>query len=186
MIAEMSIDLTRFDFNAKRFVHSDTVRSMSLEEIGQFILLLSEAWLTGKDASLPDDAAALANMCRGRKVSPKVLLQFPLVPGTDRRRNEPLYKEWLAATKRSEGGRKSAEARWGGNATAMRTHSDGTADELHTHMPKPYQSNPNQTKQKEKAFAEAQVSEQLRLEAEAEIARLREEDEFAKENAYKI
>src|SRR6266702_5497525 len=106
-------DLTRFDFYAHRFVNSENVQAMSLEEIGQYILLMCAAWLTGKDASLPDNPKALATICRGVPVTELVLSMFPVAPETGRRRNARLYEEWLEAQGRVENGREFAERRWG-------------------------------------------------------------------------
>jgi len=103
----MAADFTRFDFHAKRFYFSDSVRIMSAEEVGQYILLLVEAWMGGKDASLPDNPKMLARMARVDTVSDSVLAMFPIVQTElgPRRRNETLYAEWTAALERSETGR---------------------------------------------------------------------------------
>lgn len=107
----MAIDLTRFDFHAVRFMYSEDVKMMSAKEVGQYILLLCEAWLSGKDTSLPDNMEYLSSLVRGEAVSENVLKKFPLVEtqwGT-RRRNEPLYREWCTTIERhktfSENGR---------------------------------------------------------------------------------
>ncbi len=100
----MAIDLTRFDFNAKKFYFSEDVQAMSAEEVGQYILLLVASWMGGKDASLPDNPALLARMARSPQVSESVLAKFPLVETPEhgaRRRNETLYDEWLEALGRS-------------------------------------------------------------------------------------
>ena len=69
-----------------------------------YILLLTESWLTGKDASLPDNMGVLRTICRGEDVSMLVLRMFPIVETQwgNRRRNPTLYKEWKAATDRSQ------------------------------------------------------------------------------------
>ena len=145
------VDLTRFDFNAKDFMHSDNVRSMNLQEIGQYVLLLCEAWLTDKDASLPSDIEALTSMCRGKSPSDKVLKMFPVVPETGRLRNPRLYTEWMLAKKRSQDGRGAAELRWEKqrNATALPEHETGSANFHKVALPKPSQTNPYQTKSTE-------------------------------------
>ncbi len=114
-------DLTRFDFHAKKFYFSEDVQIMSAEEVGQYLLLLVSAWLGGKDASLPDNAALLARVARVSEVSQAVLTKFPIVETEygPRRRNETLYEEWQAATSRSTsasqngqvGGRVRSEAK---------------------------------------------------------------------------
>jgi uncharacterized protein YdaU (DUF1376 family) len=107
-------DLTRFDFHAMRFMHSEDVRTMSAEEVGQYVLLLCEAWLTGKDASLPEDKKSLAVLARTNTVSPKVMKKFELVetPWGNRFRNETLYAEWQRAQERSDNGKKAVTERW--------------------------------------------------------------------------
>lgn len=116
-------DLTRFDFHALKFTRSFSIRQMSNEEIGQYILLLSEAWLGGKDTALPDNLEVLSSLARCKKISEKVLAMFPAVePGV--RRNETLYGEWMATKERltiaEEMGRKGNEVRWGANRDANR------------------------------------------------------------------
>lgn len=141
----MPVDLTRFDFYAKNFIHSDNIRAMSLEEIGQYIILLCESWLTGKDCTLPEDPKTLSNLCRGSKVTNKVLDMFPVVPELGRRRNDRLYEEWLTAVKRSEDGKAAVQARWnGGNTTVIRPYDIGNTPSEKLVLPKPSQANPNQ------------------------------------------
>jgi uncharacterized protein YdaU (DUF1376 family) len=109
-------DLTRFDFHALRFTQSDSISEMSNEEIGQYILLLCEAWLSQK-GSLPDNSEVLARKARCKQVSEKVLAQFPLVETAwgPRRQNETLYAEWVKTNERmdiaKESGRKGGEAK---------------------------------------------------------------------------
>lgn len=109
-------DFTRFDFNAHDFLNSETVESMTNEEVGQYILLLSKSWLIAKGASLPDDLELLAKYARCQKVSTRVLSRFPVVEtefGT-RRRNEVLYNEWVKTVSRyevaSENGKKGGQS----------------------------------------------------------------------------
>jgi uncharacterized protein YdaU (DUF1376 family) len=106
----MATDFTRFDFHAKKFYFSENVRSMSVEEVGQYILLMVEAWMGGKDTTLPDNPKLLARMARVDQVSDAVLAMFPLVQTESgaRRRNETLYSEWTAAVERSEEARRRA------------------------------------------------------------------------------
>lgn len=104
-------DFTRFDLYAKDFMHSEHVQSMNVEEIGQYFLLLCNAWLIGKDTTLPDDPTFLANLCRGKEVSPKVLKMFPVVQELGRRRNERLYKEWQDAKQRTIDAKKAVDQR---------------------------------------------------------------------------
>lgn len=140
-------DLTRFDFNAKSFTHSDNVRAMSLEEIGQYVLLLCEAWLTDKEATLPDEIDALTTMCRGKKPSKRVLEMFPVVPELGRRRNQRLYGEWVLAKKRSDDGRKAVETRWDKqtNTDEIRPHNESISGASELVLPKPNQSEPIQS-----------------------------------------
>jgi len=132
-------DLTSFNFHALRFLQSENTRQMTAKEVGQYLLLLIEAWLGGKSASLPTELDKLNTMVRiptglpGRpeKISDKVLAMFPLVETEfgPRRRNETLYGEWVIANNRSNLNREAAGARWIGNASAMQTHSDGIMHE---------------------------------------------------------
>jgi hypothetical protein len=68
-----AIDLTRFDFHALRFLKSEDVELMTAEEVGQFVLLMCNAWLGGKAASLPNNAALLAKYARCERVSDAVM-----------------------------------------------------------------------------------------------------------------
>lgn len=138
-------DLTRFDFHAKKFVHSEAVQEMDASEVGQYILLLCEAWLVGKDASLPDSPKYLARTARVEQLSPAVLACFPVVETEwgQRRRNETLYNEWLGAVNRSDNGRAKANARWG-NTTEEPGECRGNAPALLLHRPGNAQPNPTQ------------------------------------------
>jgi len=131
-------DLTRFDFHALRFTKSEHVQAMSDAEVGQYILLLCEAWLLQKDASLPMDMVYLARIARAKKVATKVLDQFPQVETQwgQRLQNPTLLEEWRAATARSNGGRKAVAVRW---------NNARNTDVLPTLIPKPYQTKPSQT-----------------------------------------
>jgi len=144
----MAVDLTRFDFNAKSFLHSDNVRAMTFEEIGQYVLLLCESWLTGKECTLPEDPMILRGLCRGARPTNKVLAMFPVVPQLGRRRNERLYMEWLNAVSRSESaserGQRGNEVRWG-IAHESPKNRPAMADAIAEESPKPSQANPNQT-----------------------------------------
>lgn len=106
-------DLTRFDFHAKRFYFSENVRVMSAEEVGQYLLLLVESWMGGKDASLPDNSVLLARYARVQQVSENVLAMFPVIETEHgaRRRNETLFQEWSKANQRVEEGRAHAAKR---------------------------------------------------------------------------
>lgn len=46
---------------------------MTDAEVGQCILLLSESWMVGKECSLTDDPALLAQLAHTSQISPKVL-----------------------------------------------------------------------------------------------------------------
>lgn len=147
-------DLTRFDFNAKNFLTSETVRRMSDAEVGQYVLLLAEAWLCGRDTTLPDDMPFLARLAHTDKISDRVLEKFPLVETNHglRRRNEVLYGEWVEAQRRSEAGREKAEKRWGVDKPASRVnanfipvHADSNA--AGDAQAVPSRTNPNQSNQ---------------------------------------
>jgi len=147
-------ELIKFDFNALRFTQSDSIAAMTNEEIGQYILLLAEAWLSGKDATLPDNLEVLARKARCRKVADRVLAQFPVVktPLGDRRQNETLYNEWRAANERielaKEYGRRGGEAK----REAFRVPTGGLDSKSSNPLPysvpnrtRPYHTEPYQT-----------------------------------------
>lgn len=153
----MALDLTRFDFNALRFTKSEQVLNMSLEEVGQYIFLLAEAWLAGKEASLPDNVEILSKLARCKKVSEKVLAQFPVVEtiGGLRRRNETLYGEWVVTRERIasavESGRRGGEAKKAAYSepntypTRVPTSSLEASGSVALAITKPDQSYPTQT-----------------------------------------
>jgi len=141
-------DFTRFDFHAKRFYFSDNVRIMSAEEVGQYILLMVEAWMGGKDASLPDNPKMLARMARVDVVSESVLAMFPVVETEHgpRRRNKTLYEEWDAALKRSKQAKKNVDARWGNDPTDEHTDEIPPYNDGNTH------TSPSQVKSHQTGF----------------------------------
>lgn len=173
-------DLTRFDFNTKRFLFSERVRRMTAAEVGSYILLLSEAWMTGKEASLPDDPEYLSRLGRVSEVSQIVLEMFPVVDTQwgRRRQNETLYDEWLEAERRSNLGRDRVSGRYNGkneDSTIVDTTVElqkETSSEKTWFSPtqKPTQTNPNQSKsnQSKPSFSRSDV-EKL---SDAEIEKL--------------
>jgi hypothetical protein len=149
-------DLTKFDFNAHNFMNSEAVEAMNDAEVGQYILLLAKSWLLAKDASLPDDLESLARWAHTKRVSDKVLAKFPVVdtPWGQRRRNEVLYNEWIAATSRIQSavdfGRRGSQIRWGAdrdpNRGAIQNESgDQWGSDRVPQSPNPIQSKPSQT-----------------------------------------
>lgn len=142
------MDLTRFDFHVVRFMSSETVQEMTAEEVGQFILLLCNAWLLGKDATLPDNPKYLARTARSETVSELVLSKFPILETEHgpRRRNDILYKEWLAAKDRSESAAKKGRLGGRGNTIALPQQSYSfTAAKPNPNQSKPIRSKPDQT-----------------------------------------
>ena len=155
----MAVDLTRFDFHAKRFYFSESVRAMSAEEVGQYLLLLIEAWMGGKDTTLPKDSVYLAQLARVKEVSPHVMNQFHLVETQwgQRYQNETLFEEWVICTQRQEIA--SENGRKGGMSTSVykidaarengrlggRPKQNPSETEAEP-IPKPIQTNPNQSK----------------------------------------
>jgi len=134
----MAVDLTRFDFHAKRFYFSESVRAMSAEEVGQYMLLLIEAWMGGKDTTLPNNHVYLAQLARVKEVSSLVMSQFHLVETQwgQRYQNETLFEEWMVANQRSDNGRKAVEVRWNNERNTPVSES---------YIPKPSQAVSNQT-----------------------------------------
>jgi uncharacterized protein YdaU (DUF1376 family) len=144
-------ELTRFDFHVNRFLNSEDVENMTAEEVGQYILLLCHSFVKGREASLPDDDVVFARYARVEKVSDLVMKKFPVVETEwgPRRRNNPLYEEYLRAKARSEGGRKAVAERWENDSNTnvdtdvIRTYNDPkTKVDTHTI---PYQSIPTHT-----------------------------------------
>lgn len=164
-----AIDLTRFDFHALRFLKSEDVELMTAEEVGQFVLLMCNAWLGGKAASLPNNPALLAKYARCERVSEVVMREWK--EGRDGRLyNETLSEEWGAAVSRSAHGMRGAAARWNKvqstgnaheNAPAMPEHSPSNAGVDAPPLVKPTQSNPNQPNpiQSENTLSEAIASD---------------------------
>ena len=142
----MPADLTRFDFHVMRFMHSEDVKAMTAEEVGQYVLLLSEAWLTGKDTTLTSDLPTLARLARVTEVSPRVLQKFQLVETQwgQRYRNPVLYGEWMRAAERSDAGRKSVESRWN-NERNTNVENTTVLQSLYPSQAKPIQTEPNQS-----------------------------------------
>src|ERR1700730_11776339 len=100
----MPTEYTRFDFHVHDFLNSEDVKQMTAEEVGQYILLLCEAWVIGKEATLPDNPKYLARIARVPEVSPLVMSKFYKVEMEcgPRLRNKGMYIEWQATVKRSE------------------------------------------------------------------------------------
>lgn len=151
-------DLTRFDFHALRFTKSLSIMAMSNDEIGQYTLLLCEAWLGGRNTTLPDDPEILARLARTKKISEKVLAMFPVID-TGLRRNETLFSEWMATTERlgtaSAFGRKGNEMRWGGDRVPMGSRQAGDKEpkEIFIAQTRPDQTEPNQNQTDTEAFS---------------------------------
>jgi len=145
-------DLTRFDFHVLRFMKSLDVMAMSAEEVGQYILLLSESWLIGDACTLPNEPKLLARLARVNTVAPIVMKKFP-VSDTEfgpRRRNPVLHQEWIKTVERttcaSESGKAGAAARWGGYSNPSGDPIGGPID-APIAQTKPSQAVPNQSNQ---------------------------------------
>ena len=106
------INLPWFKLDAIRFLHSNTVLRMSMEEIGTFVLLLMHSWAQAKDCLLPEPADELCSLIRAQKITPRVLEEFPIVQTKNgpMRRNEVLYEKWKDAKKLSKKRRDAAVA----------------------------------------------------------------------------
>jgi uncharacterized protein YdaU (DUF1376 family) len=151
-VETLSADMTRFDFHVNRFLDSEDVQRMSAEEVGQYILLLCEAWRLHKEATLPADPDYLSRVARVRKVSPRVMKKFfpvdmQTLDGKEvRLRNKRLFEEWQKAINRYQrfviGGKNSAAKRSSFQAPSNHLQEDasnqGAAIPYHSI---PYQSN---------------------------------------------
>jgi uncharacterized protein YdaU (DUF1376 family) len=125
-----------FQFYARDWLTGQATTRMTGEQKGAFIDLLSHAWLSRPPCSLPDDDEVLAKLCglgraRWKKIGALVRAQF--VAGSDgllrNRKQEAVYRELLDfRARRSDSGRKGAEARWHRNGGALRSDSDGNAE----------------------------------------------------------
>jgi uncharacterized protein YdaU (DUF1376 family) len=119
------VRLTRFDFDAADFLSSPDVASMTATEIGQYVLLLCAAWLSGKDATLPNDPKVLAKLARApRGVSLRVMEKFKVCSTkADLIYNSRLSQEWDAAQdraqRRHEKARNAAKSLWVKRAQSM-------------------------------------------------------------------
>ena len=157
----MATDFTRFDFHAKKFYFSENVREMSAEEVGQYILLMVEAWMSGKETSLPDNPKLLARMARVDQVSENVLAMFPIVQTEhgNRRRNDTLYSEWTAAVERTEDARRRA-LKGHGKEVPEQEHDRSTAPAEHLPYPDQDQtkSSPSQAKSSQAMTESSQPS----------------------------
>ncbi|HMJ83372.1 MAG TPA: DUF1376 domain-containing protein [Vicinamibacterales bacterium] len=86
-------------FYAAEWLSGSGVQAMTAEQVGGFIMLLSQAWLQKPPCSLPDDEAVLASysrlgLVRWRKASALILAQF--VKCSDGRlRNPKQVTVWL-------------------------------------------------------------------------------------------
>src|SRR5260370_39903575 len=97
-MADKKVDLTKFDFHAMRFAHSEDCQRMTDAEVGQYLLLMIQAWLGGKAASLPNDPALLARYARCEKVSDLVMSKWDLRDG--RLYNDMQSEEWARTSLR--------------------------------------------------------------------------------------
>ena len=107
------IHLPWFKLDVIRFLHSNTVFRMNMEEIGTYLMLLMHSWAQAKDCLLPEQTEMLCALIRAQKITPLVLDQFPIVQTSNgaMRRNEVLYGEWKEAKALSNKRRKAAEAK---------------------------------------------------------------------------
>jgi hypothetical protein len=142
--------LTRFDFDVYDFMGSEDVAVMDAETGGQYLFLLCQAWMIGKDCTLPGDEVALVKLSRSTtgNVHPVVLKKFRK---TDDGRlvNDRLLIEWRNANERQQvridkatvAGLASGEARREPktNLDPTQTNSKGTQGELKG-TPKPTQA----------------------------------------------
>lgn len=134
--------------DALSFVTSKSVLMMTMEEVGQYTLLLCHSWIEEKDATLADDPEYLARLLRIPAISPRVLEQFEKVPceiGDEPRiRNKRLHEEWLLAKKRSEDGAKSARKRWDANADPLGSHKEPNTHTIPYHTNKEQNNTSNE------------------------------------------
>jgi uncharacterized protein YdaU (DUF1376 family) len=187
-------DLTRFDFHALRFNKSEQVQGMSASEVGQYILLLVEAWLIGKDASLPDDPQLLARLARVDKVSDRVLNQFPIVSTEfgQRRQNPTLYSEWAIAKERtalaSRNGKLGSASRWPTDSQPITTLSSSDSHPKNNFIAQtnPIQPNPDQpTHTKPNEFSGACEFKTIRIRYRAEFGKNQSDSKSCKEEYQK-
>lgn len=116
----MPVELSRMDFHVTRFMTSEDVQEMDSSEVGQYCLLLFNAWMIAKDVTLPAELDKLARYARVDEVSPAVLKKFPTVETQwgVRRRNASQLEVWEAAKARTEVAKKNANMRWHRNGNA--------------------------------------------------------------------
>ncbi|RSK50076.1 DUF1376 domain-containing protein [Hymenobacter rigui] len=106
-----------FQFYAADYLADEQVMLMSLEEEGAYIRLLAYCW---REGSIPADEALLARLCKGATANVIRVVIECFQPDDNRpdrlvhpRLEEERAKQQVWRNKSSEGGRKSAEKRWG-------------------------------------------------------------------------
>lgn len=123
-----------FKFFVSDWLDSETVRAMSIEERYSYITLLAHAWRTRKECSLPVSGADLAALTGIKKVSKRVLKQFPVVQTEfgPRRRNARLFLEWNSSfqfrSKQSQNAKNGWEKRKNGDGLALADVCDGEVE----------------------------------------------------------
>jgi uncharacterized protein YdaU (DUF1376 family) len=141
-----TVDLTRFDFRALRFLKSESIEAMTAEEVGEFVLLMCHAWLGAKNASLPNNPVLLARYARVERLSDVVMREWNEGPD-GRLYNETLSEEWDAAVGRSAHGAKGAAALWKKRRSQAECSGSARASTEHCSSEKRALVKPNQSTQ---------------------------------------
>jgi uncharacterized protein YdaU (DUF1376 family) len=154
-----------FPFYPNDFACDGVVEAMTTEEVGAYILLLCKAWREEPVGSIPSTDGVLARWARltpdrWEACKPAVLRAFTL-RADSRLYQKRLEQEWQKlrgfARKKSQAGKAGANARWNRvrkaneenelDTTAMRPHSDRTADAMtndsYSPSPPPSKNPPN-------------------------------------------
>lgn len=104
---------------------NENVRLMNLEEIGLYAVCLNHAWMNGSLPSEPLEIARAMKVPKGQflRAWPRVLPCFQQ-DKEGRWTNPRQERERVAAKAKSEKAAESAHKKWGGDASAMRSHTN--------------------------------------------------------------
>lgn len=107
-------DLLHFPLYFNRIINSEVCAAMTTEEFGAYMWLMIHAAAKEKEVSLPPDTQALAQLAKLKKLSPRVLEQFPEIKtewGT-RRRNAVQFTIWEKSQVKVARNRAAANKKW--------------------------------------------------------------------------
>ncbi len=134
-----------FQFYPSDYLGSLRVQMMTLEEEGAYIRLMAYCWKNGSIPADPDLVARLIGKGASTTLVTKVLAMFKIADCGTKYSHERLdferEKQRVWREKSSEGGKKSAEKRWGGPDKSKRRKGGVTT--VVTKLQPPHQPNGN-------------------------------------------